>query len=195
MSRKSRRSSASDGFARKLTWTVLFGLIFGAGLVTGQRLLRTGSPPPLVAVDSESESAEEEREARETEPSDDEESQAEDGGPTLSFYERLSEGVESTANPVDDTDEADGEGAEKGSEEAAKYTLHISAYPKRDRARKRLRRLEQMGLDPYLVAAELPEQGTYYRIRIGEFRSMEEARRFQRELERKRGVEATVTPL
>lgn len=195
MSRKSRRSNASDGFARKLTWTVLFGLIFGAGLVTGQRLLRNGSTPPLVSVDSDSETSDDE--ADDTEKPSDETSKDkdQDEGPALSFYDRLSDGVESAADQVEGSGGPETEGSEDRAEETAKYTLQISAYPERDRARTRMRRLEKMGLDPYLVAGELPEEGTYFRVRIGKFSSMEEARTFKRELERKRGVEAAVTPL
>lgn len=193
MSRKSRRSSASDGFARKLTWTVLFGLIFGAGLVTGQRLLRNGSTPPLVSVDSDSETSDDE--AGEAETSSDETSKEKNEGPALSFYDRLSDGVQSAADQVEGSGGPGAEGSRDEPEETAKYTLQISAYPERDRARTRMRRLEKMGLDPYLVAGELPEEGTYFRVRIGKFSSMEEARTFKRELERKRGVEAAVTPL
>lgn len=192
MSGNRRHDSSETSFTQKLTWTVLFGLIFGAGLVTGQRLLANGSSPPLVSVQSDSSPANSNDSSRNeagAENGDDAASSKTEEA-IFSFYDQLA--------GSDSADESGSEGDEPGrneNAEAAKYTLQVSAFPKRDRARSRMRRLEKMGLDPYLVAAELPEKGTYYRVRIGKFTSMTEARTFKRELKRKRGVDTILTPL
>jgi len=208
MSRRTQHNRSSSGFVTKLVWTVLFGVIFGAGLITGQRLLNHGASPTLVSVEPSSQRSGEPSEpgprgaeaaagVEQTAESPEESSKK---TPTLSFYERLSEGMESAAGAVGGAGPGGADSERDGAKEAAqapaaRYTLQVSAHPDRDRARDRLRRLRKMGLDPYLVSAELPEKGTYYRVRIGKFRSMKSARTFKRELERKRGVESAVTPL
>ncbi len=89
MSRRSTESEAGGGFLRKLAWTVLLALVFSAGLITGQRMIRSETKAPLVSVTSEKE-ANEGREADASE-SDDEAKQQ----PLFSFYERLSAGSDS----------------------------------------------------------------------------------------------------
>jgi len=245
----SSRNSES-GFMHKLAWTVVLALVFSAGLITGQRLLHSDSQPPLVSVSSK---------AAEPPPSSKSTDDSETSRPLFSFYDQLSQGIDSTQKdeaeqtPGDGDapaaagespePDSDGEPAESSSPEAAeeqssdnqaeepddgaesspgtgdgaaetsgdadpaetaadeedpgatKYTLQVSAHPSLDRARSRVESLTKKGLDAHVVSAKVPDKGTYYRVRIGEFRSMEAAQKFQEELTRKRAVETFVTPL
>lgn len=78
--------------------------------------------------------------------------------------------------------------------ESARYTLQISAHRELEYAKRRMEALQKKGLDPYLVTAEVEGEGTYYRVRLGAFGSMEEAEAFERAVERKRGVDASIMP-
>lgn len=232
MSRKSSRRDGGNGFLRKLAWTVLLALVFSAGLITGQRMIRSETRAPLVSVTSQSERPSADAESSGDEADDSNEKQE----PLFSFYDRLSEGGDSREpesdrdqqpsgtgdEPTDEgssdsdkraadtpSDDSGGQPADDSSgqtpdnspsdapdsENAAKYTLQVSAYSSRDRARGRIRKLAGKGLDAHVVSAEVPEKGTYYRVRIGKFGTMEKAEKFQVELDRKRGVDTVVTPL
>lgn len=234
MSRKSSRRDGGNGFLRKLAWTVLLALVFSAGLITGQRMIRSETRAPLVSVTSRSETP-----AADADSSGDEADDSNEKKELLfSFYDRLSEGGDSRepasdreqqpSGPGDEqtaegssdsnkraadspSDDSGGQPADESSEQtpddspseapdseksaAAKYTLQVSAYSSRDRARSRIRKLAGKGLDAHVVTAEVPEKGTYYRVRIGKFSTMEQAEKFQTELGRKRGVDTFVTPL
>jgi cell division septation protein DedD len=236
MSRKSARRDGDNGFLRKLAWTVLLALVFSAGLITGQRMIRSETRAPLVSVSAKKEApgADSESSGEEADESTDKKE------PLFSFYDRLSEGVDSrepesgekqapseaadeSANEsaseadqqADDEDEApsgdsddrkaddsseqtpgaESSGASDSEQAAAKYTLQVSAYSSMDRARARIGKLADKGLDAHVVSAEVPDKGTYYRVRIGKFATMEKAEKFQAEIERKRGVDTFVTPL
>ncbi len=78
---------------------------------------------------------------------------------------------------------------------AARYTLQIGAYPSYERARQEMLRLEKIGLEPHVIAADVPGQGKFYRVRVGKFHSMDEARTFQADTREKNNLETFVTPL
>lgn len=85
-----KRSQNESGFTRLLGWTVLLSLVFSAGMITGQRLLRHESVPPLVSLSSEAQaSSDAEAEAARVPLKT-----------TFSFYEHLS-------NSDDETDETE----------------------------------------------------------------------------------------
>lgn len=77
----------------------------------------------------------------------------------------------------------------------ARYTLQVSSHPTKQAASKELARLKKMGYEANLVSVEVPEKGTMFRVRIGKFHSMDEARGFQGELKSGRGIPTFVTPL
>ncbi|MFU8804870.1 MAG: SPOR domain-containing protein, partial [Bradymonadaceae bacterium] len=77
----------------------------------------------------------------------------------------------------------------------ARYTLQIAAHPTLDRARGEMDRLGKLGHEPHIISAEVPGQGTFYRVRIGKFHSMDEARTFQSDLKQRGGLDTFVTPL
>ena len=229
MSRRESNQQGS-GFLGKLAWTVVLGLVFGAGLITGQRLIHNQSRPALVSVSStagdSNSSADKPEESRSKKE------------PIFSFYDKLARGDQpdeegsddepeqnSAASPDEKNKETDGPedrqeaeadepgGEESGGEESPaedsggekadgteaddgeKYTLQISAHSALEKARSQVRRLEKMGLDPHVISARIPDKGKYYRVRLGKFSSMEQARHLQTELKRKRGVDTFVSPL
>ena len=231
MSRRRTKQTDGNGFFQKLGWTVLLGLVFSAGLITGQRLIEDRSETPLVSVSAHRQAP------TGDETPDTQKAEKDDQEPIFSFYDQLSKGEDSKAPspkkkesagesererkqpdekpaesedepensdeqsdradaPPEDTGEKTPESEEKPAEsDSNKYTLQVSAHSSLEKARGRMRRLRKMGLDPHVVSAQIPEKGKYYRVRIGKFGSMKEARHFQSELKRKRHVETFVSPL
>jgi DedD protein len=253
-----KRTNTSSKFKRLLGWTVLMAVVFSAGLITGERLVRKQNLAPLVSVTDQAPLAE-----RSAAQADDSADSPESAPTSLSFFDKLtqrdavalsankqSDGedapsqpdppVESTSPsassdqqpapddvPDDEADEADepaeaeadptesveedaapspadeapaaeaGEDAEqtKQQDTAARYTLQVAAHPDMDSARKHMKRLRTMGLEPHLVSAAIPGKGEFYRVRVGKFGSMDEARSFQSDLERKNSLSTFVSPL
>ncbi|TXD39681.1 SPOR domain-containing protein [Lujinxingia vulgaris] len=79
--------------------------------------------------------------------------------------------------------------------EAARYTLQVASHPTMERARAEMDKLSAQGLAPHVIAADIPGQGKFYRVRIGKFATVEQARAHQSQLERTREVRTFVTPL
>lgn len=185
-----RSESRSGGFLTKLAWTVFASLLFSAGLLTGLHFFDTSDASSLVAVSAEqsADSGEATKQEDETTESNGENSDDPELTDTVfSFHDRLESGA-----PVDrDDDESEGSEAK----EAAKYTLQVAVHPKLSGAEQHMRRIRKAGLDPWVASAKSPDRGKYFRVRIGKFRSMEEARSFQKRLRKNRGIESHLNPL
>lgn len=72
--------------------------------------------------------------------------------------------------------------AEEGAD--GKYTLHVMSYRTREESEVFTEVLRARGHAAFVLVAEIPERGTYYRVRIGPFDSMREAERYRAEFER-----------
>lgn len=97
------------------------------------------------------------------------------------------------AAPADDEEDEDlppGIATPKPAAEKAtvRYTLQVKAVKEKADADAIVADLRRAGFDPYVVLADLPEQGRFYRIRMGRFDSMDEARAFQRGYKSKTGA-------
>jgi cell division septation protein DedD len=53
-------------------------------------------------------------------------------------------------------------------------------------------RLKQRGYVPYVVSAEVPGKGTWYRVRMGSFESKDAAQRFLADFKRETQLDAFV---
>jgi cell division septation protein DedD len=56
------------------------------------------------------------------------------------------------------------------------YTVQVSSFQTREEASAFSASLERKGFKPFVVSAELPSKGTWYRVRVGKFSSEEQAR-------------------
>ncbi len=173
---KKRREEAPS-YGRLVAWTTVIALVFSAGLITGQRLIEKKGGAPLVSVSSSG-----------VDPS-------KEDTPTpalsFSFYDKLSPGAHAkpAAKPAAPSQ---GDAAEAL---PARYTLQVGAYPSLQRAKSQIKKLKTKGLEPHMDAVESADRGKLYRVRVGKFHSMEEARHFQAEVKRSREVRTFVTPL
>lgn len=218
--RKKSKSKNTGRFKKLLGWTVLLALVFSAGLITGERLVRKKSFEPLVSVSSRAEAKTpiEDNAEENAKEDDDQSGEQAPGDSKYSFFDNLTNGSQpiikrrgedntrskSAKNdaqpreqvPSQKTDSPSSAESEEADETlSAKYTLQIAAHPDMDSAKKHMDRLRKMGLDPHVISAAIPDKGKFYRVRVGKFHSMEEARRFQADLKRKNSLNTFVSPL
>ncbi|WP_225409373.1 SPOR domain-containing protein [Stigmatella hybrida] len=72
------------------------------------------------------------------------------------------------------------------------FTLQISAFQSREDADRFAARLRDRGYAPYILAAEVPNKGTWYRVRMGSFPSKEAASRYLADFKRETQLNAFV---
>ena len=76
--------------------------------------------------------------------------------------------------------------------ESSEYTIQISAFKKLERAQKVVDELKQKGYDAYMVPTYNSKEENWNLIRIGKFKTKEEARNFVSLLKEKEGIRAVV---
>ncbi len=189
--RSSDESTPRD-FKRTLVWTILLALVFSAGLIVGQRMLKQRSTPALVSVHA-SHATDKEATPEKTQQGEDADNP--DEHLSFSFYDKLAPGKGKAAK--EEPSEAQDAQGEDGQAQAlpARYTLQLGSFPSLDSAQRQLRQLRDAGLEVHMISSSLPDQGKVYRVRIGKFHSIDEARQFQSELTRQRELETFVMPL
>lgn len=69
-------------------------------------------------------------------------------------------------------------------EGAPTFTVQVGAMPTREEADALVASLRARGLAPYVVEADVPGKGFFYRVRLGRFGSRDEANRYLRDLQR-----------
>lgn len=236
------------GLTKMLAVTVVLGVVFSAGLITGQRLLRAESRAPLVSLSQTRADAPEAELTEESAPA---------LRTTFSFYEHLTQSADAATPPTEPAAAAQpspekpnaqpaaqqqpaavesapaaaeapaevaaapvsaepepaptvvespaapapAEAADEPAENTdtaalpARYTLQVSSHPDQISAESERDRLSKMGVEPHIVVVNVPGRGELWRVRVGKFHSMDEARDFQGTIKTKRGVAGFVTPL
>ena len=112
--------------------------------------------------------------------------------------------ADKVAKPGDEGAEAGDEGAaakpEAGSEPNKKpakrghtYTLQLSSFQERAEADSFYGQLTAAGYSPYIVEAEVPGRGIWYRVRLGNFESYNDAITAKKDFEAKQKIIAYVT--
>ena len=87
---------------------------------------------------------------------------------------------------------AAGPKAADGTVPAGPFTLQLGASQNREDAERMVSRLREKGYAPYIVTAEVPGKGTYYRVRMGSFATREAAGRYLEDFRRETKTEAFV---
>lgn len=207
--RRLRRRAPETPLARLVAWTTVLALVFSAGLITGQRLWSRSKDRPLVAIASS-------HAASKPGATTGGAATAKDAPLTFSFYDELGQpGDEASANA--NANKKPGDTARGGAPERAikgaiadavtdlarrkpdalpaRYTLQVGSHESLSRARRQMNRLRERGEEPHLSVVELDDKGKVYRVRVGKFASMDEARHYQAELHRARNIKAMLSPL
>lgn len=78
------------------------------------------------------------------------------------------------------------------SAENGRYSLQIGSYPKLDEATRSVERWKSKGYPAFLMIADIPDRGRWYRVRIGGFNSRDDAAKYLGDFSSKEGVEALV---
>ena len=82
--------------------------------------------------------------------------------------------------------------ASDGTVPTGAFTLQLGASQNRDDAERMVSRLREKGYAPYIVTAEVPGKGTFYRVRMGSFPTREAAGRYLEDFKRETKTEAFV---
>ena len=72
------------------------------------------------------------------------------------------------------------------------YSVQVGSYPNMAEATKVVERWKDKGYPAYLMIADIPDRGRWYRVRIGGFESRGEATRYMDEFTTRENVEALV---
>lgn len=72
------------------------------------------------------------------------------------------------------------------------FTLQLGASQNRDDAERMVSRLREKGYAPYIISADVPGKGTFYRVRMGSFPTREAASRYLEDFKRETKTEAFV---
>jgi DedD protein len=82
--------------------------------------------------------------------------------------------------------------ASEGTAPTGAFTLQLGASQNRDDAERMVSRLREKGYAPYIVTADVPGKGTFYRVRMGSFPTREAAGRYLEDFKRETKTEAFV---
>jgi cell division septation protein DedD len=77
----------------------------------------------------------------------------------------------------------------------AKFTLQVGAFNNPEEARELVNQLRSKGYPAYQVTGSAAAKGTIYRVRIGQFQSLPEARQFALAFEKKEKVKTVIAGL
>jgi cell division protein FtsN len=72
------------------------------------------------------------------------------------------------------------------------YTLQIAAFRENKMAEEKVTWLKKHGYSAFIVSSELPDQGRWYRVRVGSFSNRAEAKRMQKALRAKTGISPVI---
>jgi cell division protein FtsN len=74
-----------------------------------------------------------------------------------------------------------------------RFTVQIGSYPDKDMAEEEMKSMKKRGYAAFITASELPDKGTWYRVRLGSFANKDSAEKLARELRAKEGMSPFVT--
>jgi len=69
-----------------------------------------------------------------------------------------------------------------------RYTLQIASYQDKDMAEDEVKKMKTQGYAAFVVSSQVPDKGTWYRVRLGSFSNKAAAEKLQKELLAKAGV-------
>lgn len=73
------------------------------------------------------------------------------------------------------------------------FTLQLGSSPSQDDAKRLAARLRDRGYAPYVISAQVPGKGTWFRVRMGSFPSKDAAQSYLQDFRRESKMEAFVT--
>lgn len=114
---------------------------------------------------------------------------------TVAKGDEAKKGEETKKGEEAKKDDAKKDDKKKDDKKKSKYTLQLSAFQERGEAETFLSELRAAGYAPFVVPAEVEGKGTFYRVRLGNYPSYEDAVAAKADFERKINRIAYVTKL
>src|SRR3990170_2873669 len=74
-----------------------------------------------------------------------------------------------------------------------RYSLQIASYPEREMADEEVKKMKKRGYAAFIVESEVPDKGTWYRVRLGSFSNKASADKLMNELRAKEGLSPFIT--
>ena len=74
-----------------------------------------------------------------------------------------------------------------------RFTVQVASYPDRDMAEEEMKRMKKRGYAAFIVSSELPDKGTWHRVRLGSFTNKASAEKLAKELRTKENLSPMVT--
>ncbi len=81
----------------------------------------------------------------------------------------------------------------KSSASRVRYTVQVAAYPDRGMAEEEVRGMKRRGYAAFVVATNLADKQTWYRVRVGSFANREAAEKLAGALKTKEGIAGFIT--
>jgi cell division protein FtsN len=202
------KPAKSRNGANPLWLGILVGLIVGVGLAAGLTWYLMKSPSPFLqkeqmAVKPPSDTVKPAAPAEPaaTVPKSPKPASGENSGkPRFEFYKVLTDKQDATvtapARHADKTRPPETKPTDTkvaNTKPAAAYEPHLlqaGSFPKADDAEKLKARLALLGVEASIQSASIPDKGTWYRVRLGPYRSEEDLNR-ARSFLKQNGVDAT----
>lgn len=78
------------------------------------------------------------------------------------------------------------------SAENLKYALQVGSYQQMSEANSTVQKLKAKGYPAYLMIADIPDRGRWYRVRVGAFASRDEARKYKQQFDSQEAVDTIV---
>lgn len=76
--------------------------------------------------------------------------------------------------------------------ESSKYALQVGSYQQMAEANSTVQKLKAKGYPAYLMIADIPDRGRWYRVRVGAFASRDEARKYKQQFDSQEAVDTIV---
>ena len=83
----------------------------------------------------------------------------------------------------------------EASPSSAKYAIQVGAFNNSQEAQEMVKRLKSKGYAAYSVTGSAAAKGSWHRVRIGRFQSLQDARQFALAFEKKEKVKTIITPI
>jgi cell division septation protein DedD len=78
------------------------------------------------------------------------------------------------------------------SAEGSKYALQVGSYQQMSEANSAVLKLKAKGYPAYLMIADIPDRGRWYRVRVGAFSSRSEANKYKQQFDSQEAVDTIV---
>lgn len=79
------------------------------------------------------------------------------------------------------------------SDPKVRYTIQVGSYEDRAMADEDVRSMKKMGYAAFVVSADIPDKGTWHRVRVGSFANKHSAEKLANEMKAKEGIVSFIT--